>query len=214
MGQNINKEVVNPFEVWKDITGFEGLYKVSSQGRIARWYKGWKHGKAVYPESWTIVKSNKLQRGYREVKLSRNGIVELRKRVHQLVAIEFIPNPENKPCVNHINGITNDNRVANLEWCTYSENELHSYRVLGKKANNPTLGKFGKLHHHSKPVLQFDLKGNFIKEFESICQVRRELGISTGNVCMNLRGTRKYAGGFVWKYKKLNEAKVREDLKA
>lgn len=82
--------------------------------------------------------------------------------VHRLVAETFIPNPENKPEVNHKNGIRNDNRVENLEFCTPAENTLHSYRVLGRKG--AALGKFGKDHNRSKLIVQIK-DGVVIAEF-------------------------------------------------
>lgn len=73
-----------------------------------------------------------LANGYHHVVLCNDG-VQKKYLVHRLVASLFIPNPENKPCVNHKNGVRNDNRVENLEWVTYSENEIHSRTVLGKR---------------------------------------------------------------------------------
>ena len=72
-------------------------------------------------------------RGYKRVTFS-NGDKAKKHSVHRLVASAFLPNPENKPCVNHIDGDPSNNELSNLEWCTYSENEIHSYKVL-KKVN-------------------------------------------------------------------------------
>lgn len=110
-------------EIWKDIKGFENYYEVSSLGRVRRLYKqGYKYRKPV------------SQHGYNHVTLSKNGTWS-KFQIHRLVAELFISNPKNKPCVNHKNGIKTDNKVENLEWCTHSENEQHSFDVLGKITN-------------------------------------------------------------------------------
>jgi len=115
-------------EVWKTIKGFEN-YEVSNYGNVRRQYlKFIKYRKPVY------------QHGYVCITFSIGSSFK-KFQLHRLVADAFIPNNENKPCVNHINGIKHDNRVDNLEWCTFSENERHSYDVLGKKSNGVMLRK-------------------------------------------------------------------------
>lgn len=110
-------------EQWKVIEGFEN-YEVSNLGNIRRLYlKGYKYRKPV------------LQSGYCSVTFVFNKTEFKKFQIHRLVAKAFIPNTDNKPCVNHINGIKNDNRAENLEWCTYSENEKHSFDKLGKITN-------------------------------------------------------------------------------
>lgn len=94
-------------ELWKEIIGFDG-YKVSNRGRI----RG---------NSGRIINMRIEKDGYVDVSLWKNRR-KVRARVHRLVAIAFLPNPENKPQINHKNGIRTDNRLSNLEWCTHLEN--------------------------------------------------------------------------------------------
>lgn len=120
--------------------------------------------------------------------------------VHRLVAKTFIPNPENKPEVNHKNGIKIDNRVENLEWVTRSENQKHRFEVLGQKGPKSFLGRFGKLHPRAKIVQQIK-DGKIIKEFFGTQEAYRKTGIRMGNICSVCKGRRKTAGGYEWKYK-------------
>jgi len=102
-------------EVWKDIKGYEGNYKISNFGRI----ESVRYGR--------ILKQTVNHKGYKYVSISYNKKVST-YRVHRLVAIAFIDNKENKPQVNHINGIKTDNITDNLEWMTSEENVKHAVR--------------------------------------------------------------------------------------
>jgi hypothetical protein len=116
--------------IWKPVVGYEGLYEISSLGKVRSIYRGRNTGKALAP-----IKS---QNGYLVVTPSKNGVVK-QKSIHRLVAMAFLPNPKSKICVNHINGDKHDNRVENLEWATYQENEVHSHVHLGKQTWNKNL---------------------------------------------------------------------------
>lgn len=117
-------------EIWKDVVGYEGLYEVSSHGRVksvARVYQSPEDGFNWTKETTSSLKSLRLKKdGYVDTGLMKDGRV-VQKNVHQLVAQAFIPNPENKRCVNHIDNNRSNNHVSNLEWSTHKENTQHSF---------------------------------------------------------------------------------------
>lgn len=147
------------------------------------------------------LKPKKTQRGYLEIAIIDKENHKFYKKVHRLVAETFLPNPENKPEVNHINGNKRDNKVENLEWCTHSENEKHSYRVLGKKTTKHWIGKYGKEHNRSKPILQIK-DGKVIAKFYGAREAQRKTRISYQSIWHVLHGRHKTAGGYEWKYAK------------
>jgi hypothetical protein len=184
-----------PGEIWKDVVGLEDSYMVSNLGRvkskertiqqISRWGS---EMKKPYPEKIIVPSSN---RAYLIIGLSKSK----KLTVHRLVATHFIPNPENKPEINHINGIKFDNRVENLEWVTRSENTIHGFKTGLIKT------KKGSERKDSTPISQFDLDGNWIRDWESQRQVQRETGLRQGNINHVLKGRCKKAHGYLWKYK-------------
>lgn len=120
------------------------------------------------------------------------------KKIHRLVAETFIPNLENKPEVNHKNGIKADNRVKNLEWATAAENMQHAHKVLGIKSSN--FGKFGTDNHSSKPVKQIK-NGKIIAIYGSMREAERKTKICSTGISACCKGKAKSAGGYQWKYK-------------
>lgn len=186
-------------KIWKDVEGYEGLYKISYDGIVLRLGDPTLRGK-YKKDSFIKPWYDKL--GYLRVKLHKKGKPKT-FMYHRILAIAFIPNPENKPCVNHENGLRDDCRIENLSWVTVSENQLHKYRVL--KTPNPNKGKFGKDNALSKAILQFSKEGIFIKEWDCAYDVERELGIKANNIYNCALGRKNYntAGGFIWKYKEI-----------
>ena len=108
-------------EEWLDMIGYEGLYQVSNLGEVRALPKpGYKKG--------GILKQSKDKHGYMRIRLSKNN-QKSTVSIHRAVALAFIPNPENKSCVNHIDGNKSNNHVSNLEWVSYKENIEHADRT-------------------------------------------------------------------------------------
>lgn len=141
-------------EEWRDIAGFEGLYQVSNLGRIKSLAKTDAIGR--FKKERFLIPGNS-KNGYLHLSLCKNGVVK-QFTVHRLIATAFVPNPENKPCVDHIDCNRQNNRADNLLWVTYSENNLNPItrkrNIAAQSGENGFwYGKFGKQHNLSKPVV-------------------------------------------------------------
>ena len=171
-------------EIWKtavyDGEIYEGLYQVSNWGRI-------KSLNYLNTGKESVMEPDKTTNGYLQVGLWKNG--ESKKcLVHRLVAIAFVPNPEGKPEVNHIDENKENNRVENLEWKWHKDNCNHGTR-------NERIAKA-----LSKPVLQLSLSGDLIREWPSIAECGRN-GFSLSAVCKCCNGKQKTHKGFRFMYK-------------
>lgn len=173
-------------EIWKDIIGYEGVYQISSYGNIKsleRITQG-EFGNRYLKEK--LLKPFKTYQGYNRVTLNLGE--QKHFFVHRLVAEAFIPNPENKPFVNHINGIRDDNYYKHLEWCTQSENERHAYDVLGKSEKMPK----------GEKVVNSKLKNADILFIRSCEDLNHRQLAKKFNVCFQLISEIKK--GTIWKH--------------
>ena len=191
-----------PDEKWHPVPGYEGYYSISNCGQV------WSH----YNDR--LLKQVVSKQGYARVHLSVHGKVKI-IAVHRLVAMAFIPNPENKPTVNHINEIKLDNRVKNLEWATNREQNVHGTRIERAMAHTDWNARSAKIDYQAvaakhnyyeinrkqmKPILQFDKDGIFIARHGGVAEAARNAGVLASHICCCLKGRRKSCGGYQWKY--------------
>ena len=185
-------------EIWKDISGYEGLYQVSNFGRVKSLNRVVKHAKGgsyksegthVIQEKKMSLKPNKVH-GYRQVKLCKNSKISC-FRVNRLVAEAFLPNPNNYPVVNHKDENRANDHVENLEWCT------HSYNI------NYSVDKNRKERGY-RLVKRTNLATHEVKIYRSIIEAEKE-GFSKGNISRVANGNRKSHKGYYWEYLPIEE---------
>ena len=177
-------------EEWKDIKGFEGKYKVSNTGKVLSLHFRKKNNPR-------LLKHTLSRLGYWTVSICGKD-----RLVHRLIAEAFIPNPENKPHIDHINTITTDNRIENLRWVTPKEN-LHNPITFERrrKIMKALFGnKFGVEAHVHKKVYQYSLDGKFIKEWLCMSDACRYYKIDSGSITRCCQGKYNAVGGFQWRY--------------
>lgn len=210
-----------PNEIWKDIVGFEGSYMISSNARVISLNRIRKNGQGYVHWHPHLLKTHISKTGYCVVDLHINCKRKTAK-VHRLIAEAFIPQVQDKPYIDHINGIRTDNRLSNLRWCTIKENsnfpiakmnqskshkgkklspehvaKLTAY-LIGRKVSNKTRQKISdKL---SKAVIQMDINGNVITVYKSARQASLTLNISYKHISSCCLGRQKTCGGYIWKF--------------
>jgi len=173
-------------EIWKDVCGYEGLYKVSNYGNV----------KTLYANPPKIMKPTRSSTGYYHLQLYKNGKSKT-VAVHTIVTHAFLGNPYGKE-VNHIDGDKSNNNVSNLEYVTKSQNQLHAIKH-NLRPKSPMTGRFGADSPTSRIILQYDMNGNFLKKWVGISETARVLGINSSTISSCINGKGKSAGGYMWK---------------
>jgi hypothetical protein len=176
----------------KEIIGFSN-YTLSEDGKVySRFVKG---GCGRVSDSLRELKLVLDGTGYFIVSLISDEGIKVKVSVHRLVAMAYLPNPEGKQHVNHINGIKTDNRLCNLEWATPLENTRHAIRTGLKDVRQRSQWTAVQQMH----------EGEVIQEFESLSEAQRITGIAYPNIVKVCKGLRKKAGGFGWRYSQTSE---------
>lgn len=181
----INRRIMEK-EIWADIKGYEGLYQVSTYGRV---------------RSLNYKRTGKIKimkccfcNGYFNIGLTKNKKTKT-FLIHRLVAEAFISNQDNLPEINHIDENRSNNHVENLEYCDHNYNINYGTRTK-KMVETRIKGE------KSETIVQLNRHGNLIREWSSAMEIERELGFKHTNIYTCCLGKRKSANGFVWKYKK------------
>ena len=170
-------------EVWKDIEGYEGKYQISNKGNVKSLnYRNSGRSQNLVP------KVNNAGRLW--VELASNGKTKP-MLIHRLVAMAFIPNPNNYPQINHKDENVKNNHAGNLEWCTGDYNIkcfLDRHKVRGRPKKLKT------------PILQLDKEGNVVKRWDDSIAIKEKNGWSVWSILQCCRGNRKTAYGFKWQF--------------
>lgn len=192
-------------EIWKDIPGWEGLYQVSNLGQVKSLARDYVICNiAIVHKKEKILKQHTIKFWYKHVELNYKGKAK-NYPVHRLVALAFIPNPENKPYIDHIDTNTGNNKVENLRWVTAVENAKNPLTSQKRKQIKYYSGELNPLFEDkspdSKPVLQFDKQGNLIAKYSCCHQaMRKNPGFSFSSIARACRGERYTYKNFIWKY--------------
>jgi len=180
-------------ETWKDVIGYEGIYMASSIGRIKKNSRIGCFGNLIQEHFRRPVINGR----YTFINLNKHG-VKKQYLLHRIIAMSFIPNPINKPEVNHIDGNKLNNNIENLEWCTSSENQKHAYKT-GLQIGT-WIGKTGKMHPVSKGVVKLSFDGVEIDRYDSVRDAANSINIDESYISRCCKNKNKTARGFYWGY--------------
>ena len=180
-------------EKWMEIKGYEDKYQISSFGRVKSLERMVVSGRGGFRRIKGCLMKLKLDKdGYETVALRDYSQKQKTLKVHRLVAESFIPNPKNKPQVNHVDEVKSNNVISNLEWCTCRENVNHGTMLI-RRAKRRINGS------GSKKVKQIDLAGNLIKEWPSVSEAGRH-GYTKSQISDCCLGRGKTHKGYKWRY--------------
>lgn len=192
--------------MWKIIPDTNELYFANEQGqiksssRIRSYNVNGKNG--TYLRNGKILSQAINSHGYPCVTIKFDNGTQKVVAVHRLIAKTFIPNPENNPQINHIDGDKTNNAVSNLEWCTARDNIIHAFKNNLNKGSHHMKGKKGKFHPLSIPVVAYKKNGEFVAEYESLSIAAEKLGIkSCAHISSCINGKRKTCHNYIWKRK-------------
>lgn len=185
-------------EIWKDVVGFEGFYKVSNFGRVKVL-----HRNQIRANGKVLNRKERILRqcfnawGYYQISLTKFNDKHKSARVHRLVAMAFIPNPDKSPFVNHKDEVKTNNQVDNLEWCTPLYNMNYGTRI--KRA---ATARRKTCKGMRRQVSQYDKKGNYIATYDDYYDASTSVGIDRTMIHKCLKGKNKIGGGYIWRYEK------------
>lgn len=172
-------------EIWKDIEGYEGLYKISNLGKIMSFLDNPRNKQ----KGQHLLNPSILNNGYEHVTLYRSPTDRKKFLVHVLVAKTFLPNPNNYPCVNHKDEVKTNNCADNLEWCTYGYN--NSYGTARIRIREAT----------SKRVSQYTMNGEWLATyFNAETAAKLIKGVTAASIRNCCKGRTDYSKGYIWKY--------------
>lgn len=177
-------------EVWKPIKGYEGIYEVSNLGRVRSLPRMLTDSKGRrHPVPMKILREHD-RKGYVGYRLC-NGPATAEFSAHRLVAMAFIPNPDNLPVVNHRDENPRNNHVDNLEWCTIQYNTKYGNGIAKQVAS---------MTYKTREVEQLSINGEHIAYFKSLSEASKATGADKSLIMRVCKGIKKTAGGFIWKY--------------